>query len=216
MIALPSLCFSSQNPKSNTPLLRGNKKNQKILSRFAILICYYNERPFKATETAGYYIMEQKLYQEMVKKYADTVYRIAINYTKSGFDADDVVQNVFLKLYTQDKLVQDGEHLKRWLIRVSINECKNLLAAFWRKNVVSIEEENYEPVFSTPEKSDLYDAVMELPIKYRIVIHLYYYEGYSSKEIASLLNIREQAVRTRLVRGRKMLKQQLKEVWQDE
>ena len=160
--------------------------------------------------------MEQKLYQEMVKKYADTVYRIAINYTKSGFDADDVVQNVFLKLYTQDKLAQDGEHLKRWLIRVSINECKNLLAAFWRKNVVSIEEENYEPVFSTPEKSDLYNAVMDLPIKYRIVIHLYYYEGYSSKEIASLLNIREQAVRTRLVRGRNMLKQQLKEVWQDE
>lgn len=160
--------------------------------------------------------MEEKLYQEVVKKYADTVYRIAINYTKSKFDADDVVQNVFLKLYTQDKLTQDGEHLKRWLIRVCINECKNLLAAFWRKNVVSIEEENYEPVFSTPEKSDLYDAVMELPIKYRIVIHLYYYEGYSSKEIASLLKIREQAVRTRLVRGRKMLKQQLKEVWQDE
>ncbi len=152
----------------------------------------------------------------MVSKYADTVYRIAINYTKSRFDADDVVQNVFLKLYTQDKLVQDGEYLKRWLIRVTINECKNLLAAFWRKNVVPIDGNCPEPVFSTPEKSDLYYAVMELPVKYRIVIHLYYYEGYSSREIASLLNIREQAVRTRLVRGRKMLKQQLKEVWQDE
>ncbi len=160
--------------------------------------------------------MEQQLYQEMVRKYADMVYRIAINYTKSRFDAEDVVQNVFLKLYTQEKLVQDGEYLKRWLIRVTINECKNLLAAFWRKNTVSIEEEYPEPVFSTPEKSDLYYAVMELPVKYRIVIHLFYYEGYSSREIGSLLNIREQAVRTRLVRGRKMLKQQLKEVWQDE
>lgn len=160
--------------------------------------------------------MEQQLYQEMVRKYADMVYRIAINYTKSRFDAEDVVQNVFLKLYTQEKLVQDGEYLKRWLIRVTINECKNLLAAFWRKNTVSIEEEYPEPVFSTPEKSDLYYAVMELPVKYRIVIHLFYYEGYSSREIGSLLNIREQAVRTRLVRGRKMLKQQLKEIWQDE
>ncbi len=160
--------------------------------------------------------MEQQLYQEMVTKYADMVYRIAINYTKSRFDAEDVVQNVFLKLYTQKKLVQDGEYLKRWLIRVSINECKNLLAAFWRKNTVSIEEEYTEPVFSTPENSDLYYAVMELPVKYRIVIHLYYYEGYSCKEIGSLLNIREQTVRTRLVRGRKMLKQQLEEVWQDE
>lgn len=155
-------------------------------------------------------------YNRIVNQYADIVYRVALSYSKSSHDAEDVVQSTFMKLLIKEVSFQDEDHIRKWLIRVAVNACKDLHMSFWRRNVDSIEEMQSEPEFTTEERSSLYDTVMELPVKYRIVIHLFYYEGYSAKEIAGLLHIREATVRTRLVRARKQLKQMLKEDWQDE
>ncbi len=160
--------------------------------------------------------MSDAEYNRIVNEYADIIYRVALSYSKSRFDAEDVVQNTFVKLLVKEVSFQDEDHLRRWLIRVAVNACKDIHKSFWRKNVDSIDEISSEPVFAAEEKSDLYYAVMELPLKYRVVVHLFYYEGYSSNEIARVLHIGETAVRTRLVRARKLLKQMLKEDWQDE
>lgn len=160
--------------------------------------------------------MQETEYERIVRVYTDTVYRVALSYTKRAEDAEDVTQTVFLKLFTKEVVFRDEDHIRKWLIRVAVNESKNLWMSFWQRNVHGFSGEQEEPVFSTEEKSDLYDAVMYIPKKYRIVIHLFYYEGYSAKEIAGILHIGEAAVRTRLVRGRKHLKERLKEAWKDE
>ena len=169
--------------------------------------------------------MDSREYERIVRKYMDTVYRIAISHTKELSDADDVVQQTFVKLLTKNVNFTDEEHLKRWLIRVCINECNSLFSSFWRKNVNlfdnSTAEENVtegtdEPSFTQQEDSDLYEAVKMLPAKCRIVVYLFYYEGYSTKEIADIIHVKEATVRTRLVRGRKLLKKELKEAWEYE
>ncbi len=160
--------------------------------------------------------MDSREYERIVKKHIDTVYRIALSYTKTSADADDVVQQTFLKLLTKSPVFNDSEHEKRWLIRVCINECNNLFSSFWRKYVESIEEMTAEPAFTMKESSELYEAMKQLPAKCRIVIYLFYYEGYSSKEIAEIIHIKEATVRTRLVRGRKLLGTLLKEAWNNE
>lgn len=160
--------------------------------------------------------MDKEEYERIVSAYADIVYRVAFSYTKTVHDADDVLQNTFLKLLTREVHFQDEEHIRRWLIRVAVNECNSLWSSFWRRNVDYVESAAEEPSFQMEENSELYQAVSQLPAKCRIVIHLFYYEGYSSREIAQLLHIREATVRTRLTRARKLLKQQLREAWEDE
>lgn len=160
--------------------------------------------------------MDSVCYEQIVRKNIDTVYRIAISYTKTPADADDIVQQTFMKLLTKKVLFTDEEHVKRWLIRVCINECNSLFSSFWRKNVDSIDAMTIEPEFTMQESSELYEAIKELPAKCRVVIYLFYYEGYSSKEIADILHIKEATVRTRLARARKLLRTQLKEAWEYE
>lgn len=160
--------------------------------------------------------MSNQEYSRMVDRYANTVYRVALSIVNSPQDAEDVVQTTFLKLLIGKQEFQDEEHIRRWLIRVAVNECNSLFRSFWRSKVDHLEEWAAEPEFSIEERQDLYQAVRCLPAKCRIVIHLFYYEGYSSKEIAELLHIREATVRTRLVRARKLLRQRLKEAWEDE
>lgn len=155
--------------------------------------------------------MSTQEYERIVKDYADIVYRVALSYSKSEQDADDVLQNTFLKLLVHEPTFKDEEHLRRWLIRVAVNQCNSLWSSFWRKNVDSIENTTEEPTFESKDYGDLYHALRQLPAKYRIVVHLFYYEGYSTKEIASILHILEATVRSRLAYARKLLKQQLKE-----
>ncbi len=123
-----------------------------------------------------------------------------------------------MKLYETDTVFQDDEHMKKWLIRVTANEAKNLCTSFWKRNVVPLESSGTDQPydFPSPENSDLYDAVMKLPNKYKMVIHLYYYEDYSVKEIAEILQRKETTIQTQLMRARKQLKIKLKEAWQDE
>ncbi len=160
--------------------------------------------------------MDSRGYEQIVRKNIDIIYRIAISYTKTPADADDIVQQTFMKLFTKKVMFTDEEHIKRWLIRVCVNECNSLFSSFWRKNVDSIETISKEPVFTMKENSEVYEAIKQLPPKCGIVIYLFYYEDYSSKEIAEILHIKEATVRTRLARARKLLRTQLKEAWEYE
>lgn len=155
--------------------------------------------------------MSTEEYERIAKTYADIVYRVALSYSKSEQDAEDVLQNTFLKLLVHEPAFKDEEHLRRWLIRVAVNQCNTLWNSFWRKNVDSIDNTTDEPAFESKDYSELYQAIRTLPAKYRIVVHLFYYEGYSTKEISSILHILEATVRSRLAYARKLLKQQLKE-----
>jgi len=162
--------------------------------------------------------VKRSVYIKAVDTYAGTLYRIACTYCRQHADAEDIVQTAFMKLYQTETEFQDEEHIKRWLIRVTVNEARNLCSSFWKKNVTSLESSGMiQPYdFPRPEYSDLYDAVLSLPGKYKIVVHLYYYEDYSVKEIAEILSLKETTVQTQLMRARKQLKIKLKEVWQDE
>ncbi len=158
--------------------------------------------------------MKTQDYQEAAALYTDILYRAALSCCKNKADAEDAVQNTFVKLLKSDLCFQDEEHLRRWLIRVVINESRNIWKSFWRKNTVPIEEWDDAVSDENDRKRELYEAVMQLPAKYSVVVHLYYYEGYSVREIGGILGISESNVQTRLMRARNKLKKQLKEEWQ--
>ena len=159
--------------------------------------------------------MERSAFQATVGQYQDMVYRVALHQFGVLQDAEDALQEVFLRLYTEEKLFESGEHLRRWLIRVTLNVCRDTLKSPWRKRRVPLDTVPDQPVFDAPEQGELYQAVMALPEKYRVTLYLFYYEELSTKEIAELLELRQTAVTTRLSRGRELLKKRL-EAWQDD
>lgn len=148
---------------------------------------------------------------EVVNKYGNMVYRLAISYLKNTHDAQDIVQEVFIKYYNNEGKIQSEEHLKSWLLRVTINLCKNKLMLFWHKNVCSIDEIKEQAYSDNYEDNTVLEAVLALPVKYRVPIHLYYYENYKTPEIAKILGKGESTVRSLLSRGREKLKVILKE-----
>lgn len=150
------------------------------------------------------------------REYSDRVFTAAFQICGNKADADDVVQDTFVKYYTLDREYESEAHLKAWLLRVAINRAKDVAGSFWRRNTVSWEEYMEELDFAAPEDSRLFQAVMELPRKYRVLIHLYYYEEYSVEEIAELLRCRPGTVKSQLSRGRKLLKSMLMEEWDDD
>lgn len=158
--------------------------------------------------------MDRTEFKRLTELYINSIYRVALNGCKNPHDAEDVVQTVFMKLWQSNIRFDDDCHAKRWLIRVTVNECNNLWRSPWRKNTTSLDELTHEPAFSSEEKSDLYYTVKELPQKYRTVVYLYYFEDYSIRETSEILGISETAVQTRLLRARKFLKERLKEAWQ--
>lgn len=145
-----------------------------------------------------------------VSIHMDTVFRVAFSYMKSRTDADDITQNVFIKLYRTKTEFDSDDHVKHWLIRVTINECKKALLSPWRRSE-PIEDYAASLTFDTPEHSELFYAVMGLPKKYRTAVFLYYYEDYSTDEISGLLGIPKATVCTHLKRGREKLKITLSE-----
>lgn len=159
--------------------------------------------------------MERSEFYRLVQRYQDMVFRVALNYLRNVSDAEDMVQEVFLKLYTAKQPFQNDEHAKYWLIRVTGNLCKNTLRSPWRKRRISLETLSAAIPFQEAKQSDLFLTVMGLPEKYRMVLYLFYYEDCTVKEIARLLDLRESAVTTRLSRARQALKNELMEVTQD-
>ena len=147
-------------------------------------------------------------FPHLVQKYKDAIFRLAYSYTKNHFDADDVTQNVLVQLYKTDKAFETEAHLKNWLMCVTVNQCKNLFRAPWRKHE-NLEDYANSLVFQEDESKDLFCTVMGLDKKYRVTLLLHYYEGYSIREIAGIMNVPEKTVSTRLARGRKILKELL-------
>ncbi len=143
---------------------------------------------------------------DITEKYYDSIYRLALSQTKNSDVADDVVQEVFLRYIRTDKPFESEEHIKAWLIRVTINCAKSHFMSSWFKKTAPLTE---DLSFELPEQSDVYYAVAELERKYRTVIHLFYFEDYSVKEIAKMLKMNESTVKSRLHRGRQLLKNML-------
>lgn len=139
----------------------------------------------------------------VINDYSDTVFKVALSHTQCKTTAEDIVQSTFLKYMECKKEFVDDEHIKAWLIRVTINECKMFHRSFWKSKRIPLED-IYS--FELTEHHDIFYSVMNLPTKYRIVIHLYYYEGYSIKEIGKLINQKECTIASWLHRARKLLK----------
>jgi RNA polymerase sigma-70 factor (ECF subfamily) len=147
-----------------------------------------------------------------IPRYQDMVYRIAYAYCKNTADAEDITQDVFVRFIKNAACFTEEEHIKAWLIRAVINASKNLLRSAWRRKIAPLTESEPAPTEDVPNV-DVYNAVMSLAEKYRTVILLYYYEGYSVKETARILKRTETAVQTQLQRARLMLKEKLREEW---
>lgn len=137
------------------------------------------------------------------------VYRLAMVYLGRHADAEDVTQEVFVRLFCRAPAFADGDHEKRWLLRVTANLCRDQLRGFWRKRVVELEDTLSA---APPEEQEALAAVMALPEQYKLPIHLHYYEGYSVAEIAEILKLGQSAVKMRLKRGREMLKLELEDL----
>lgn len=143
---------------------------------------------------------------DLFRQYRDDVYRLALSYTRSPQEAEDVSQTAFLKLLEQPNITPGKE--KAWLMQVTANECRSLLRSAWWKRTAPLEK----CTAAAPEGSGILQQVLELPPKYRVVIYLHYYECCTTAEIARLLKISQTAVTTRLARGRQQLKDRIKEV----
>ena len=154
--------------------------------------------------------------QVVMEQYKDRLFAAAFSICRNAADADDVVQDTLLRYHTTDKQFESEEHIRAWLLRVAVNKAKNINMSFFRRACVPLEDYMETLTFENPETKELFREVMKLPEKYRIVIHLYYYEDYSVREIAEILHIGESNVKVRLSRGRKMLADTLGEAWEND
>ncbi len=148
-------------------------------------------------------------------RYADTVYRICLLMLKNAQEAEDAVQNVFIKLMKYGKDFESDNHIKAWLIVTAKNECRNSLKHWWNSKRTDMESIS-EPEYKSENPSEgLINEILKLPDKYKLPLYLHYYEGYTTSEIAGFLKVNESTLRTRLVAARKQLKLLL-EVGEDE
>lgn len=146
--------------------------------------------------------------ERVVNEYATMLLRVAYSQLNNRAEAEDTVQEVLLKYMEKAPIFQSEEHEKAWLLRVTVNHCKNHLASAWFRKRADLDEGI--PALDNAEL-EVVSAVAALPAKYRAVIHLYYFEGYSTKEIAEILHSRPNTVSSRLSRARALLAKALKE-----
>jgi len=151
----------------------------------------------------------------LAEHYGDNLYRAAFAACRDPQDAEDAVQETLLAYHLSDKQFESEAHIRAWLIRVAVNKARNAATCFWRRNRRALEDYADALEFREPGDRALFDAVMRLGEKYRIAIHLYYYEGYSVREIAQITGSTEQAIKSRLFRSRGMLHERLKGEYQD-
>lgn len=145
---------------------------------------------------------------DAAKKYADILIKVSFTYVKNRQDAEDIAHDVFLKLMIKRPIFGNEDHRKAWLIRVAINLSKNRLKTSWFRKTTSLDDNI--PLL-TIEENDVLNAVQQLPVKYRSIIHLFYIEGYSISEVAAMLGRKGSTVGSQLHRARIMLKSKLEE-----
>lgn len=155
-------------------------------------------------------------YEEIVRRYADDITRLCVVCTQNEEAAKDCFQNTFLKLYMTKKSFREEEHIKAWLFKVARNECRDYHKQFWNRNVdIGYDSKQYERQrvlqVDDPDTEQLVKALRSLSFKYREVLVLYYYEEYNTSEIAKLLNVSVNTVKSRLRRGKEKLADILKE-----
>ncbi len=154
-------------------------------------------------------------YSEIIEKYSNTVYRICLSYSGNRSDAEDIMQEVFLRYLKKPRSFATPEHEKAWFLRVTVNCCKSFFTSAWRKRIVSLEEYEHLPSpqdVPDDKGSQVYEAVMALPPKQRICVHLFYYEEMTIKEIAGTIGAPESTVKSHLFRARASLEEVLKGV----
>lgn len=173
----------------------------------ALLVDIKGERPFKRDADGGERVTREEL-AGAVMEYGDTVFRASYSVLGNREDAEDVMQETFLRLMGSGKAFESRDHLRFWLIRVAVNEAKRSLR--WYRRVTPLTELGDIP-FETPEESGLFEAVMALPEKYRVPIYLFYYEDLTTAEIARVVKCPVSTIQTRLSRAREQLKKSLQE-----
>lgn len=158
-------------------------------------------------------MQKELVVKQVIEKYADMVYRIALTRCSNVENAEDVFQDVFMKYSQKMPKFESEEHEKAWLIRVTINLTKNINNSAWNRKIVTLDE-NIE--FETKEQEDIFSIVCSLPKDYKTVIYLSYYEGYKVKEISEILKKSEGTIKTWLFRARQMLKEKIEGGFEDE
>jgi len=146
---------------------------------------------------------------QAIDRYADMVRRICLVHTKNEADTEDIFQNVFLKYALSSVCFESAEHEKAWMIRVTVNECKDLLKSFFRTHTVSLEQVWEKAEDMEVEHREVWEAVISLPEKYRDVIYLHYYEGYTAPQISRILGKNVNTVYTLMTRARERMKEML-------
>lgn len=157
--------------------------------------------------------MTDKTPEQLIRAHGSTVYRLAYAQTRSRHDADDVFQEVFLRVAQHRPIFDSDEHAKAWLLRVTLNCLKSHWRTAWRRHDVPLDE---RIPFPAPEERALDEALRQLAPKYRAAVHLFYYEGYSAEEIARMTGEKPSTIRTRLTRARAQLRDLLKGERDDE
>ncbi len=148
-----------------------------------------------------------------MEEYADMVRRICFVHLKNRHDTEDIFQDVYLKYLLTEAPFENSAHEKAWFIRVTINACTDLLRYLSRRKYVPLEVISEESEGLDSASAEILEMVLKLPDKYRNVIYLYYYEGYSALEIAGILRKKENTVYTWLSRARELLKEELGGEW---
>jgi len=156
-------------------------------------------------------MLTKERFTKLAQEYMDMVFRLAFSRLKNRADADDATQNVLLALYRSDVCFESGEHVKNWLVRVTLNECRKHWRSPWAR-MEALEESASDPLWENDKSRELFYAIMALEKKYRTVIVLHYYEGFSVSEIAGFLGVPPGTVGTWLSRARHKLKEYLTEV----
>ncbi len=141
-----------------------------------------------------------------IEQYADTVKRICVIHLKNHADTEDIFQTVFLKYALSSAAFENKEHEKAWFIRVTINACRDLLKSFFRSRTVPLSELADQEISVSADNSEVLEAVLSLQAKYRDVVYLHYYEGYTAPQIGEILGKKTNTVYTLLTRAREQLR----------
>ena len=149
--------------------------------------------------------------EAVIEKYQKMVFGIALSYTCNRVDADDVFQDVFFLYYQKNITFNDENHRKAWLINTAVNYSKKIVGSTWRKKTKQYDDSReiaYE--FLTDDENMVFSALSELPQKYRVVLHLFYFQQMTIAEISNALNIKSGTIRVQLLRGRELIREKLK------
>ena len=182
------------------------KGNEKSFKKFFLCNFFLISNVFKTKEVK--HMDSGKDIRETVIKYSDTLYKVCIVILCNEHDVQDAIQDTFCRYLEKKPEFRDEEHEKAWLIRVATNICRDMIRFRIRHPKVAIDE--VENTLVAPEQKETLKELLELPVKHKTVIYLHYVEGYPIKEIADILGITESAVKSRLLRGRKQMRDTVK------